>query len=102
MTKSLEEMRKVLGQAFDRAQRNLDSVSDYDGNSISRAEARARSLEAMAKVADSVTSLEAQIAFQKLLEKAEKDGSQIVIEVSQGLSKDMKLPGAIKLKPPGQ
>jgi uncharacterized protein YicC (UPF0701 family) len=101
-TKTLEEMREALGTAFDLAVKNFDSISDYEGNSLSRGTARADALQAMAQIADSVTAMEAQIGFQKLVEKAEKDGAQIVIEVSQGLSKDMKLPGAIKLKQPGQ
>jgi uncharacterized protein YdbL (DUF1318 family) len=101
MAKTLEEMRETLGKAFDVALNNVNSISDYDGNSIARATARAESLQALAQITDSCTALEAQIAFKRLVERAEKDGSQIVIEVSQGLSKDMKLPGAIKLKQPG-
>jgi adenylosuccinate synthase len=102
MAKTLEEIREALGKAFDQAVQNHSSISDYEGNSISRGTARADALQAMAQIADSITAMEAQIAFQKLVERAEKDGSQIVIEVAQGLSKDMKLPGAIKLKQPGQ
>lgn len=101
MPKTLEEMRETMGKAFDLAAANFNAISDYDGNKLERVNSRSQALEAMAKVTDSITALEAQMAFQKLLEKAEKDGAQIVIEVSQGLSKDMKLPGAIKLKQTG-
>jgi len=102
MAKTLVEMQEALGKAFDVATKNFNSIADYDGNTLDRANARANSLSAMSRIADSLTALEAQITFQKLVERAEKDGAQIVIEVSQGLSKDMKLPGAIKLKQPGQ
>ncbi|MEZ0260410.1 MAG: hypothetical protein ACAH80_05330, partial [Alphaproteobacteria bacterium] len=63
MSKTLEEMREVLGKAFDNATLNYNSITDYTGNSSAeRVSLRSEALKALAARTDSVATIEAQIA----------------------------------------
>lgn len=100
-TKTLEEAREKLYQAFDHAIK-LKDTSMESGNLCDRISARARAIEAAASTAQALAVLENQIQVKELIEKAEKSGSQVVLEISQGLVKDVKPMASIKLKQPGQ
>lgn len=101
MTETLEEVRSKLYKAFDDAL----SIRDFkmtEGNLCDRVNAMANALQAAAQTAQAIATVENQLQVKELLERAAKDGAQVVLEINQGLVKDVKPLASIKLKQPGQ
>lgn len=101
-TKSLEEVKDKLYKAFDAAEKAFDYVDQSSGSVVEKVSARAQALQSMAQLADSIGNAENNLKLQQLLAEAKLEGSRVVVEINQGLSKDVKPLSSIKLKTPGQ
>ncbi|MEZ0260409.1 MAG: hypothetical protein ACAH80_05325 [Alphaproteobacteria bacterium] len=100
MTTTLEEVRTKLYKAFDAALA-LKDTSMSSGNNCDHVNARANAIQAAAQAAQAISVIENQLQVKELLEAAKNSGAQVVLEISQGLVKDVKPMAAIKLKQPG-
>ncbi len=101
MTSSLEEVKDKLYKAFDEAL----EIKDYNmtaGNLCDRVNAMANAIQAASQAAQAISVVENQLQVKELLEAAKTSGAQVVLEISQGLVKDVKPMASIKLKQPGQ
>lgn len=100
--KTLEEVKDTLYKAFEAAQQAFNYVEESGGSVVEKVSARAQALQSMAQLADSIGNAENNLKLQELLAEAKLEGSRVVIEINQGLSKDVKPLSSIKLKTPGQ
>lgn len=102
MARDLQTLRDKLWTAFESATNNH---GHYENNASSGSSTpfnpTIENRKAIAELAQAILATEAQITVKELIEEARKDGSQITVEISNGLVKDVKPLAAIKLKQPG-
>jgi hypothetical protein len=103
MPRDLETLKDKLWETFEEA---VGRHARYEDSSSSGSSTpfnpKTENKKAIAELAQAILATEAQITVQNLIEEARKDGSQITLEISAGLVKDVKPMASIKLKQPGQ
>lgn len=103
MPRDLETLKERLWETFEDAVGRYPNYEDSRSSGTSTPfNPKTENKKAIAELAQAIMAVEAQITVKELIEEARKDGSQITLEISQGLIKDVKPMASIKLKQPGQ
>jgi len=103
MPRDLETLKERLWETFEDAVGRHSNYEDSRSSGTSTPfNPKTENKKAIAELAQAILAVEAQITVKELIEEARKDGSQITLEISQGLIKDVKPMASIKLKQPGQ
>ena len=103
MPRDLETLKERLWETFENATARHAGYEDSNGSAENTPfNPKTENKKAIAELAQAILAVEAQITVKELIEEARKDGSQITLEISNGLIKDVKPMASIKLKQPGQ
>jgi hypothetical protein len=103
MPRDLETLKDRLWETFeDATSRHSDYEDERRSGTNTPFNPKTENKKAIAELAQAILAVENQIMVKELIEEARKDGSQITLEISNGLVKDVKPMAAIKLKQPGQ
>jgi hypothetical protein len=99
-TKTLEQMRDRLYQAFDKAIDRSNKYQDYELTSPERLEAVTGALDAASRAADAVVKIEQAIAMRDLIKELKAQGADVEVDMEKGLVRSISPMGKIKLKQP--
>ncbi|MEZ0263052.1 MAG: hypothetical protein ACAH80_18750 [Alphaproteobacteria bacterium] len=95
MAKSLEEVRDDLYAIFTRAATSAKRWEPGRGDSSPHF---ANTANAAASAAEALTQVEREIKVRELIDQAQREGSNITIEMDKGLGRRVNVPAPIKLK----
>lgn len=101
-TKTLEQMRDKLYQAFDKAIDRTNKYSDYDLINQEKLAAASGALEAASRAADAVVKIEQAIAMRDLIKDLRAQGADVEVDMEKGLVRSISPMSKIKLKAPGE
>jgi 16S rRNA G966 N2-methylase RsmD len=99
-TKSLEQMRDKLYQAFDKAIDRTNKYQDYELANQEKLAAATGALEAASRAADAVVRIEQAIAMRNLIKELRAEGADIEVDMEKGLVRSISPMSKIKLKQP--
>lgn len=95
MAKTLEEVRQDLYAIFDRAAKVAKQWDPARGDTEPHF---SNTANAAANTAMAITAVEREIKVKELIEKAEREGTNITIEMDKGLARSVSVPSPIRLK----
>jgi hypothetical protein len=103
MPRDLATLKDKLWETFEDATARHSTYEDSRSSGTSTPfNPKTENKKAIAELAQAIIAVEHEIAIMDLIAEAKKNGSQLAIEISQGLNKDVKPLSSIKLKQPGQ
>jgi len=100
-TKTLEQMRDKLYQAFDKAIDRTNKYQDYELANQEKLAAATGALEAASRAAEAVVKIEQAIATRNLIKELRAQGADVEVDFEKGTVRSISPMSKIKLKQPG-
>lgn len=100
-TKSLEEMRDRLYQAFDKAMERNDVIGNYEVSNPEKMNAAANAQDSAMRVSESIVKVEQAIQMRDLVKDLREKGIDVEVDFEKGTVRSISPMNTIKLKPPG-
>lgn len=99
-TKTLEQMRDKLYQAFDKAIDRTNQYADYELANQDKLAAATSALEAASRASEAVVKIENAIAMRELIKDIRAQGADVEVDMEKGLVRSISPMSKIKLKGP--
>lgn len=102
MSENLQDVKKKLYAAFDKAIQRADNYDYFSSSSegAQKLQASAQCLNAAAQTAQAIATVEREIAVLDLLAELRQKGAEIELDIEKGLVRSITPLDKIKLKGP--